>query len=65
MYKRQVQGVLWGLNSFDQPGVELGKVLAKRIEACLEDAKSSEMNSLDVSTLGLLGKIAAFQKANG
>jgi glucose-6-phosphate isomerase len=25
------QGVLWGINSFDQWGVELGKVLAQRI----------------------------------
>ena len=27
-----VQGVVWGINPFDQWGVELGKVLAKRIE---------------------------------
>ena len=26
-----VEGVLYGLNSFDQPGVELGKTLAKTI----------------------------------
>ena len=25
------QGTIWGINSFDQWGVELGKVLAKRI----------------------------------
>jgi glucose-6-phosphate isomerase len=30
-HKVFVQGVIWGLNSFDQWGVELGKVLAKRI----------------------------------
>jgi glucose-6-phosphate isomerase len=28
-------GTLWNLNSFDQPGVELGKVLARPIEAAL------------------------------
>ncbi len=28
-----MQGVLWDVNSFDQWGVELGKVLAKKIEA--------------------------------
>ena len=28
-------GALWNLNSFDQPGVELGKVLARPIEAAL------------------------------
>jgi len=30
-HKIFVQGVIWGINSFDQWGVELGKVLAKRI----------------------------------
>ncbi len=32
-----VQGWLWGLNSFDQFGVELGKVLARAIDAALND----------------------------
>jgi glucose-6-phosphate isomerase len=31
-HKVFVQGAIWGINSFDQWGVELGKVLAKRIE---------------------------------
>ena len=31
-HKVFVQGVIWGLNSFDQPGVELGKVIAKSLE---------------------------------
>jgi glucose-6-phosphate isomerase len=31
-------GALWNINSFDQPGVELGKVLAKPIEAALKDS---------------------------
>ena len=26
-----VQGIIWNINSFDQPGVELGKELAKKI----------------------------------
>jgi glucose-6-phosphate isomerase len=30
-HKVFVQGIIWNLNSFDQPGVELGKVLAKKI----------------------------------
>ncbi|MDQ3782125.1 MAG: glucose-6-phosphate isomerase, partial [Actinomycetota bacterium] len=30
-HKVFVQGVIWGVNSFDQWGVELGKVLATRI----------------------------------
>jgi len=30
-HKVFVQGTIWNLNSFDQPGVELGKVMAKKI----------------------------------
>ena len=30
-HKVFTQGVIWGINSFDQWGVELGKVLATRI----------------------------------
>jgi glucose-6-phosphate isomerase len=30
-HKVFVQGIIWNLNSFDQPGVELGKTLAKKI----------------------------------
>lgn len=47
-----VSGSLWGINSFDQWGVELGKVLAKDIEARLE---SGDTAGLDGSTAGLLG----------
>ena len=35
-----VEGVLYGLNSFDQPGVELGKTLAKRIFPHLSEGAS-------------------------
>ncbi len=39
LYEHKVftQGAVWGVNSFDQWGVELGKVLAKRIVAELSD----------------------------
>ena len=37
-HKVFTQGVIWGINSFDQWGVELGKVLAGRIAAELPDA---------------------------
>ena len=36
-----VQGFMWGINSFDQWGVELGKVLAKRVKRTLEEARAS------------------------
>lgn len=38
-HKVFVQGALWGINSFDQWGVELGKQLAPRIEAALGDGE--------------------------
>ncbi len=46
-----VSGSVWGINSFDQWGVELGKVLAKDVEARL---LSGDTAGLDGSTAGLL-----------
>ena len=46
-----VSGSVWGINSFDQWGVELGKVLAKDAEARL---LSGDAAGLDGSTAGLL-----------
>ncbi|MDT7520973.1 glucose-6-phosphate isomerase [Rhodoferax sp. TBRC 17198] len=49
-----VSGSLWGINSFDQWGVELGKVLAKDIEPRLH---SGDATGLDGSTAGLLARL--------
>jgi glucose-6-phosphate isomerase len=49
-----VSGSLWGINCFDQWGVELGKVLAKEVEARLGNGDTS---GLDGSTAGLLAKL--------
>ena len=46
-----VSGSLWGINSFDQWGVELGKVLAKDVQARLLSGNS---DGLDASSAGLL-----------
>jgi glucose-6-phosphate isomerase len=47
-----VQGVIWNINSFDQWGVELGKVLAKAI---LPELKSGEtISTHDSSTNALI-----------
>jgi glucose-6-phosphate isomerase len=47
------QGVIWGINSFDQWGVELGKQLALQIAPALEgDAEAAAAQ--DASTRGLL-----------
>ena len=48
-----VQGAVWGINSFDQWGVELGKVLAKAIEPELTSEEEPELNH-DSSTNALI-----------
>ncbi|MGD9773472.1 glucose-6-phosphate isomerase [Diaphorobacter sp.] len=50
-----VSGALWGINSFDQWGVELGKVLAKDLEPRLT---TGDVSGLDASTAGLLQRLA-------
>ncbi|AWL06438.1 glucose-6-phosphate isomerase [Massilia oculi] len=56
-HKTFVQGVLWDVNSFDQWGVELGKVLAKKIEA--ELAGEPAPGQHDSSTNGLIARARA------
>jgi glucose-6-phosphate isomerase len=51
-HKIFVQGVIWNIYSFDQWGVELGKVLAKKILPELENNK--KITSHDSSTNGLI-----------
>ncbi|MFC6521583.1 glucose-6-phosphate isomerase [Undibacterium arcticum] len=51
-HKTFVQGVLWGINSFDQWGVELGKALARTIQG--ELAGQSRPDDHDSSTNGLI-----------
>ncbi|QRV74143.1 glucose-6-phosphate isomerase [Ceratobasidium sp. AG-Ba] len=51
-HKIFVQGMVWGINSFDQMGVELGKVLAKAILAQLD--KPEDVKGHDSSTTGLI-----------
>jgi len=52
-----VEGAIWNINSFDQWGVELGKVLAKKIQAELET--DSQVTSHDGSTNGLINAFKA------
>ena len=56
MYEHRVftSGALWGINSFDQWGVELGKVLARDIEPRLA---SGDVTGLDPSTAGLIARL--------
>jgi glucose-6-phosphate isomerase len=52
-HKIFVQGVIWNVNSFDQMGVELGKVLAQAILAELTD--DAPVTGHDASTNALIG----------
>ena len=58
-HKTFVQGVLWDVNSFDQWGVELGKVLAKQIQAELTGTPTPAAH--DSSTNGLIALAKAAQ----
>ena len=49
-----VSGAIWGINSFDQWGVELGKVLARDLQQRLV---SGDAEGLDASTAGLLCRL--------
>lgn len=51
-HKIFVQGAIWNINSFDQMGVELGKVLAKVIQP--ELTNNEVIKSHDSSTNGLI-----------
>jgi glucose-6-phosphate isomerase len=62
LYEHSVftQGVIWNINSFDQWGVELGKVLAQRIIPELESKAAPDL-SHDSSTNALIGRYRAMQ----
>ncbi|MFB7086761.1 glucose-6-phosphate isomerase [Streptomyces sp. NPDC056296] len=59
-HKVFVQGAIWNIDSFDQWGVELGKVLAKRVEPALTEG--AEVPGLDASTKAL---VAAYRELRG
>jgi glucose-6-phosphate isomerase len=57
------QGTIWQINSFDQWGVELGKVLAQRIIPELESQKEPAL-SHDSSTNNLIGRYRKFKETS-
>ncbi|MGA5081555.1 glucose-6-phosphate isomerase [Streptomyces griseoincarnatus] len=59
-HKVFVQGAIWNIDSFDQWGVELGKVLAKRVEPALTEG--ADVPGLDPSTKAL---VAAYRQLRG
>ena len=63
LYEHSVftQGAIWKIDSFDQWGVELGKVLAQRIISELESPGESDLKH-DSSTNALIGHYRRIQK---
>lgn len=57
-HRTAVEGFIWGINSFDQWGVELGKVLAKGVRSQLKAARleGAEVSGFNPSTTMLLKK---------
>ncbi len=62
-HKIFVEGVIWGINSFDQWGVELGKVLARNIlpEIAAAGENKPQATAHDASTNGLINKVNAMR----
>ncbi|MGO1173036.1 MAG: glucose-6-phosphate isomerase [Actinomycetaceae bacterium] len=58
-----VQGVVWGINSFDQWGVELGKVLATRIAEELTSDDGPAADAHDSSTSELIRRYRAARRS--
>jgi len=58
-HKVFVQGVIWGIDSFDQWGVELGKVLATKIADELTGDVADLGNHHDASTAALIARYRA------
>jgi glucose-6-phosphate isomerase len=58
-HKVFVQGVIWGIDSFDQWGVELGKVLAMRIADELRSEHEPVASDHDPSTSALIARYRA------
>ncbi|MGW1212540.1 glucose-6-phosphate isomerase [Streptomyces sp. NPDC002499] len=61
-HKVFVQGAVWNINSFDQWGVELGKVLAKRVEPALTEG--ADVPGLDPSTTALVAAYRDLKEVN-
>lgn len=62
LYEHKVfaQGVIWGINSFDQFGVELGKIMAADLE---KEIAAKTPGAHDASTVGLMRHILNQQKS--
>ncbi|MHC4884582.1 MAG: glucose-6-phosphate isomerase, partial [Planctomycetota bacterium] len=56
-HRTAVQGFIWNVNSFDQMGVELGKVLAKKVVAQFKSGrKGAKLDGFNPATTALMQK---------
>jgi glucose-6-phosphate isomerase len=61
-HRTMVQGTIWGINSFDQWGVELGKVLASKVRNQISASRENQLTALkgfNSSTTTLLKRYLA------
>jgi len=56
-----VEGTVWGIDSFDQWGVELGKEMAKALAPVLSQQATPDLSSQDSSTAGLVRRYRALR----
>ena len=63
-HRTAVQGFIWGINSFDQYGVELGKVLANHVRAQLQASRKNQasVQGFNSSTSSLLEAYLSHKK---
>jgi glucose-6-phosphate isomerase len=57
-----VEGTIWGVDSFDQWGVELGKELATEMLSYVQDNTKIDNKNIDSSSVGLLNTINSWHK---
>jgi len=62
-HRTLTQGVVWGINSFDQWGVELGKVMANQLAPVLTATDEPDLTGLDSSTAALATRLRAGRRA--
>jgi len=55
------EGAVWGIDSFDQWGVELGKAMAVQLAPALSDAEAPDLRGQDSSTAALVRQYRAMR----
>ncbi len=56
-----VEGTIWGIDSFDQWGVELGKVMARELAPLLTAESAPDLSGQDSSTASLARRYRALR----